>query len=130
MIWLPVLGLFVGAAIGFVADVNIPAAYSSYLSIAIIAALDTIFGGIRASLEKSFDGTVFLTGFFFNILVAALLAFIGDQLGVDLYLAAVVAFGVRLFNHIAVIRRIVFQRVGHRRPRTTSGSNTGSTRTE
>lgn len=115
MIWLPVLGLVVGVAIGLVTDVNIPAAYSSYLSIAIIAALDTVFGGIRASMEKSFNGTVFITGFFTNTLVAALLAYVGVQLGVDLYLAAVVAFGVRLFQNIAVIRRMAFDRVaGHK----------------
>ncbi|WDL97441.1 small basic family protein [Alicyclobacillus sp. ALC3] len=124
MIWIPVLGLVVGVAIGLVTDVNIPAAYSSYLSIAIIAALDTVFGGVRASLEKSFDGMVFLTGFFFNTLVAALLAFIGVQLGVDLYLAAVVAFGVRLFQNIAVIRRIAFNRMGSRRSRAVTASNT------
>jgi small basic protein len=117
MMWLPVLGLLVGVAIGFVTNVSIPVAYSSYLSIAILAAMDTVFGGIRASLEKSFDGTVFLSGFFFNTLVAALLAYIGEQLGVDLYLAAVVAFGVRLFQNIAIIRRIAFHRVGHRQPR-------------
>lgn len=114
MIWLPILGLLVGVAVGFVTNVQVPVAYSSYLSIAILAALDTVFGGIRASLEKSFDGAVFLTGFFFNTLVAALLAYIGVQLGVDLYLAAVVAFGVRLFQNIAMIRRIAFNRVGKR----------------
>jgi small basic protein len=115
MIWLPVIGLVLGVAIGLVANVDIPVAYSSYLSIAILAALDTVFGGVRASLEKSFDGAVFITGFFFNTLVAALLAYIGVQLGVDLYLAAVVAFGVRLFQNIAVIRRIVFNRMGTKR---------------
>lgn len=108
MIWLPVLGLVLGVALGLVTNVVIPIAFSSYLSIAILAALDTVFGGIRASLEKSFDGAVFLTGFFTNTLVAALLAYIGNQLGVDLYLAAVVAFGVRLFQNIAAIRRNVF----------------------
>lgn len=108
MIWLPVLGLVVGVAMGLVTNVAIPVAFSSYLSIAILAALDTVFGGVRASLEKSFDGAVFLTGFFTNTLVAALLAYIGNQLGVDLYLAAVVAFGVRLFQNIAAIRRNVF----------------------
>jgi small basic protein len=115
VIWLPVLGLVVGAAIGLVSKWTIPVEYSSYLSIAILAALDTVFGGIRASLEKSFDDTVFLTGFFTNILVAALLAYIGVQLGVDLYLAAVVAFGVRLFQNIAVIRRIVVEQAQARR---------------
>ncbi|WP_188880837.1 small basic family protein [Alicyclobacillus cellulosilyticus] len=108
--WLPVLGLILGAAIGLVANVSIPVAYSSYLSIAILAALDTVFGGIRATLEKSFDSTVFLSGFIVNTLLAALLAFLGEQLGVDLYLAAVVAFGVRLFQNLAVIRRIAFRR--------------------
>ncbi len=114
MIWLPVMGLIIGAAIGYISHVHIPVAFSSYLSIAVLAALDTVFGGVRASLEKSFDGRVFLTGFFSNILLAALLAFIGNQLGVDLYLAAVVAFGVRLFQNIAVIRRIVFERMSQR----------------
>lgn len=117
MIWLPVLGLVVGVAIGFVTNVSIPVAFSSYLSIAILAALDTVLGGVRASLEKSFDGAVFLSGFFFNTLMAALLAYIGVQLGVDLYLAAVVAFGVRLFNNIAVIRRILFGRAIHKQPK-------------
>lgn len=114
MIWLPVLGLVIGVAIGYVSDANIPVALSSYLSIAILAALDTVIGGVRASMEKTFDSFVFLTGFFFNTLVAALLAYIGNQLSVDLYLAAVVAFGVRLFQNIAIIRRIVFNKMGHR----------------
>ncbi|GMA49159.1 hypothetical protein GCM10025857_05160 [Alicyclobacillus contaminans] len=115
MIWLPIIGLLLGVGVGLAANVDIPVAYSSYFSIAILAALDTVFGGVRASLEKTFDGAVFITGFFFNTLVAALLAYIGVQLGVDLYLAAVVAFGVRLFQNIAVIRRIAFGRMGHRR---------------
>ncbi len=115
LMWLPVLGLIVGVAIGLVSNVTIPVGYSSYLSIAILASLDTVFGGIRASLEKSFDGAVFLTGFFSNALIAALLAYIGVQLGVDLYLAAVVAFGVRLFQNIAVIRRLIFQSLQKRR---------------
>jgi small basic protein len=54
-----------------------------------------------------YDETVFLTGFFFNIFLAACLAFLGVHLGVDLYLAAIFAFGVRLFQNIAVIRRLI-----------------------
>lgn len=120
LIWLPILGFVVGATIGLISNFSIPVGYSSYLSIAILAALDTVFGGVRASLEKSFDGAVFLSGFFTNILVAALLAYIGVQLGVDLYLAAVVAFGVRLFQNIAVIRRIMFESFRENRQRKSS----------
>ncbi|MDQ0161643.1 small basic family protein [Aeribacillus alveayuensis] len=105
--WLPLIGLLLGILLGLLSDVKIPAAYSSYLSIAILASLDTIFGGIRAYLQKIYDHLVFVTGFFFNIVLAASLAFLGVHLGVDLYLVAVFAFGVRLFQNIAVIRRIL-----------------------
>ena len=105
--WLPIIGLIVGILLGLVTEFRIPDEYLNYLSIAVLAALDTLFGGVRAHLQGSFDSNVFLTGFFFNIILAAGLAFLGVHLGVDLYLAAIFAFGVRLFNNIAVIRRII-----------------------
>ncbi|HJV30641.1 MAG TPA: small basic family protein, partial [Bacillales bacterium] len=104
--WLPIMGLIVGIILGLLTDFRIPEEYSNYLSIAVLAAFDTLFGGIRAHLQNIYDEKVFVSGFFFNILLAAGLAFLGVQLGVDLYLAAVFAFGVRLFQNIAVIRRI------------------------
>lgn len=105
--WLPILGLIVGVVLGLLTDIRIPDEYSNYLSIAVLAALDTLFGGIRAHLQNIYDEKVFVSGFFFNILLAASLAFLGVHLGVDLYLAAVFAFGVRLFQNIAVIRRLL-----------------------
>ncbi|MCM3665718.1 small basic family protein [Mesobacillus subterraneus] len=105
--WLPIMGLIIGVIIGLLTDITIPEEYSNYLSIAILAALDTLFGGIRAQLQNIYDEKVFVSGFFFNIVLAASLAFLGVHLGVDLYLAAVFAFGVRLFQNIAVIRRIL-----------------------
>jgi len=103
--WLPVVGLLIGLAIGFFSPVQIPIEYSKYLSVGILAALDSVFGGVRAGMEDHFDSTVFVTGFFSNTLLAAVLAYIGDRLGVDLYLAAIFAFGVRLFQNLAIIRR-------------------------
>ncbi len=97
----------VGIVLGLLTDLKIPSEYSNYLSIAVLAALDTLFGGIRAHLQNLYDEKVFVSGFFFNIILAAILAFLGVHLGVDLYLAAVFAFGVRLFQNIAVIRRIL-----------------------
>ncbi len=105
--WLPVLFLIIGVAVGLMTNLRIPEEYKDYLSIAVLAAFDTLLGGVRASLEKTFNETVFVTGFFSNVALAALLAFLGVQLGIDLYLAAVFAFGVRLFQNIAVIRRQV-----------------------
>lgn len=105
--WLPIMGLVIGVIIGLLTDIRIPEEYSNYLSIAILAALDTLFGGIRAQLQNIYDEKVFVSGFFLNIVLAASLAFLGVHLGVDLYLAAVFAFGVRLFQNIAVIRRII-----------------------
>ncbi|KGR80439.1 small basic family protein [Ureibacillus manganicus] len=108
--WLPFLGLILGLALGLLTDIQIPSMYENYLSIAVLAALDTLFGGIRAYLQQVYDDKVFISGFFFNIVLAAGLAFLGVHLGVDLYLAAIFAFGVRLFQNIAVIRRILIQK--------------------
>lgn len=108
--WLPILGLIIGLLFGFLTDIKIPTEFSNYLSIAVLAALDTLVGGIRAHLQNLYDERVFVSGFFFNIILAASLAFLGVQLGVDLYLAAVFAFGVRLFQNIAVIRRILLSK--------------------
>jgi small basic protein len=104
-IWLGIIGLALGIIIGFKLPFIIPQAYAKYMSVAVLAALDSVFGGIRSAMEDHYDNEVFLTGFFSNALLAAGLAFIGERLGIDLYLAAVVAFGVRLFQNLALIRR-------------------------
>ncbi len=108
--WLPLVGLILGVILGFFSEIRIPDEYSNYLSIAVLASLDTLFGGIRAHLQNLYDEKVFVSGFFFNIILAASLAFLGVHIGVDLYLAAVFAFGVRLFQNIAVIRRIIISK--------------------
>lgn len=109
-----VCGLVIGIAVGLAVNIHLPVEYASYLSVAILAAFDTVFGGLRAALQKSFEPRTFLTGFFANTLLAGLLAFIGTVLGVDLALAAVVAFGVRIFNNLARIRHTLVTR--HKNP--------------
>jgi len=104
-LWLAIISLAVGIVMGLNLPLVLPQAYAKYMSVAALAALDSVFGGIRAAMEDHFDNTIFITGFFSNTLLAAGLAFFGERLGMDLYLAAVVAFGVRLFQNLAIIRR-------------------------
>lgn len=104
--WLVVIFcMIIGLIIGFQLPIFIPLVYAKYMSVAILAMLDSVFGGIRAYMENVFDTTVFVSGFITNALLAGGLAYLGDRLGVELYLAAVVAFGVRLFQNLAIIRR-------------------------
>jgi len=90
--------------------VLLPLIYAKYMSIAILAALDSVFGGIRGYMEDGFDTTIFVSGFVVNALLAAGLAYIGDKLGVELYLAAVIVFGVRIFQNLAIIRRYLVKK--------------------
>lgn len=101
-----VLGFFVG----FQLPVMLPVIYVKYMSIGILAALDSVLGGIRAYMEESYDNTIFISGFIVNTFLAAGLAFLGDRLGVELYLAAVVVFGVRLFDNLGIIRRYLLKK--------------------
>ena len=122
---LPVLGLAVGFMVGLVAFANlrIPAdfvgIYAPYLSLATLAGLDTIFGGIRAGIEGRFQDDIFVSGFLLNTLLAAGLAFLGDWIGVDLFLAAVVALGTRVFLNLSLIRRYYLTRVALNRRKET-----------
>ena len=96
-----ILGCVIGAIIGSMAPV-IPYTYSSYLSIAIVAALDTVFGGIASVIKKNFDLKIFLFG---NSILSIALTYLGEKLNVDIYLAAIVVFVGRMFMNLGIIRR-------------------------
>ena len=105
MIYIAILiGCIIGAILGSMAPV-IPYTYSSYLSIAIIAALDSVFGGIASVIKGNFDLKIFLSGFFGNSILSIALTFLGEKLNVDIYLAAIVVFVGRMFTNLAIIRR-------------------------
>ena len=102
---LPLLGLAIGILIGIVFPFSIPPEYAKFMSVALLASLDSVFGGLRAGMEEKYDNTVFITGFFTNALMAAVLVFTGDKLNIDLYYVALLAFGLRIFQNLAIIRR-------------------------
>ncbi|MDO8144794.1 MULTISPECIES: small basic family protein [Isoptericola] len=106
-----VVGLVIGVAAGLLLEPTVPVALQPYLPIAVVAALDALFGGLRAKLDGLFDDKVFVVSFLSNVLVAAFIVFLGDQLGVgsQLSTAVVVVLGIRIFSNAASIRRHLFK---------------------
>ena len=106
-----IIGLLVGIAVGIVWHPVVPLWAEPYLPIAIIAALDAVFGGFRALMEKRFDDRIFVVSFLSNVLIAAFLVFLGDQLGVGAQISTgvVVVLAMRIFANAAAIRRVLFR---------------------
>jgi len=107
---LPLLGLIAGLLLGLFLNVDIPTAYSSYVAVAILAILDSIMGGIVANMKGEFNIRLFVTGLLGNGLIAVAVAALGDQLNLPLNLAAVFAFGNRIFLNFSMIRRMLLER--------------------
>ena len=102
------LAIIIGCILGAIFGMNAPMisyTYSTYLAIAVIAALDSVFGGISSVLKKTFDLKIFLSGFFVNSILSIVLAILGQKLNVDIYLAIIFVFVSRMFNNLTIIRR-------------------------
>jgi small basic protein len=105
------IGLLVGVIAGLILEPTVPLWLQPYLPIAVVAALDAVFGGLRAVLDGIFDDRVFTVSFLSNIIVAAVIVYLGDQLGVGSQLSTgvVVVLGIRIFSNAAAIRRHLFK---------------------
>ena len=103
-------GLIVGVVLGLVFKPEVPIGLEPYLPIAVVAALDAVFGAMRAFLDGLFDDKVFVVSFISNVLIAALIVFLGDKLGVGAQLSTgvIVVLGIRIFANVAAIRRHIF----------------------
>lgn len=102
------IAILLGCVLGAILGMNAPMisyTYSSYLAIAVVAALDSVFGGIASVINKKFDIKIFISGFFGNAILAILLTMLGEKLNVDIYLAAIVVFVGRMFVNLGIIRR-------------------------
>jgi len=105
-----IIGLLVGVVIGLVLKPDVPIGMEPYLPIAVVAALDAVFGALRAFLDGLFDDKVFVVSFISNVFIAALIVFLGDKLGVGAQLSTgvIVVLGIRIFANVAAIRRHIF----------------------
>lgn len=104
------IALLAGVFIGLYLPWSIAVEYVPLFSVAIMACLDSVFGGVKAHMEKQFNNRVFFSGFFANALLSALFVFIGVRLGIDIYYVAILSFGLRIFDNTAAIRRMWLNR--------------------
>jgi small basic protein len=110
MIW-AIIGILIGIIAGLTAKLSIPIEYTKYSAVVIIGILDSLFGAIRAEVTKDhYDATIFITGLFFNIILAIGITLLGEKTGLDLYLAATVVFTFRIFSNVGITRRALLQR--------------------
>lgn len=107
---LPLIALILGCVIGIYVPWSINPSYSVYVAIAILAALDSVLGGISANLNKRFSMIIFISGLFGNAVLAAFIIYLGEKLGLDLYVAIVVVFGTRMFQNFGIIRRFYVEK--------------------
>lgn len=113
---LATIGIIIGVLIGLMAQVEIPIEYTRYTAVVIIGILDALFGAIRAEVTKDqYNALIFISGLIFNIILAIGISLLGDQLGLDLYLAATVVFTFRIFSNVGITRRALMQRWIHKK---------------
>lgn len=113
--WLLVIALAIGVVAGLFLPISIPLTDGRYLAVGLLAALDSALGGLRGHLEDRFDLEIFASGFFANTLLAMGLTYLGDRMGVELYYAALFAFGYRIFQNLGMIRRLLLPRLRRNR---------------
>ena len=101
-----IIGLAAGISLGLVFNIAYPLEYSFYITMGLLAAMDSVIGALRSHLENKYNSLIFITGFLTNAILAGILTFVGEKLGIPLYYAAILVFGGRLFNNLAAIRRI------------------------
>ena len=104
------IGLAAGLVLGFALNVTYPSEFSFYITMALLAAMDSLLGAVRSQMEGRYNNLIFISGFLVNAILAAALVYLGDRLGVPLYYAVIFVFGGRLFQNLAVIRRLIIDR--------------------
>lgn len=107
---LSIVAIIIGLIIGYYMPIFYDGAFAIYFAVGIMAGIDSVVGAIRAEMKDDFDAIIFVSGFFVNTIAATFLAYIGDMLGLPLYYAALFVFGARLFNNLAIIRRILISK--------------------
>ena len=110
MIAYAAVGLLIGVLAGIYCPFSLPPQYARLLAVAVMAGLDAVLGGVRASMDGNYDTEIFISGFFINGILAAFLCYAGNMLGIDLYMVAILIFGMRVFQNLANVRRLYMKK--------------------
>lgn len=110
MIAYAAVGLLIGVLVGIYCPFSLPPQYARLLAVAVMAGLDAVLGGVRASMDGNYDTEIFISGFFINGILAAFLCYAGNMLGIDLYMVAILIFGMRVFQNLAIVRRLYMKK--------------------
>ena len=110
MIAYAAVGLLIGVLAGIYCPFSLLPQYARLLAVAVMAGLDAVLGGVRASMDGNYDTEIFISGFFINGILAAFLCYAGNMLGIDFYMVAILIFGMRVFQNLAIIRRLYMKK--------------------
>lgn len=108
-----IIVILLGFLFGY--NLEIPYTFTEYIAVAILAFLDSLFGGIASNMQNKFNMPIFVSGFFLNAIIAMFLVYLGQKLNVDIYLAAVIVFTTRLFTNLSIMRRIAIENIENNR---------------
>lgn len=106
-----IIGLAVGIIIGGFLQFDIPAIYSRYTAVALLGLFDSLFGAIKSEVENKFSASIFVSGLVFNILLAVIITYFGDKLNLDLYLAILIVFIIRIFQNFGIIKNVAITKL-------------------
>ena len=108
MILVPIVALVLGAMLALLINLGpLPGAAGQYIAVACLAGIDTVCGGIRGGLEAKFRTDIFITGFVSNVIIACFIAWLGESIALNLFLAVALVLGARIFTNLSLIRRFV-----------------------
>jgi small basic protein len=103
-----IIGLIIGLLIGFVLNFTYAATFTIYITLIILILIQSLLRIIKnEDMNFPLYKEAILIGS--EIAFACLLAYIGEKLGISLYLAIVLSFGLRIFNDFNIIVKKVIK---------------------
>ena len=95
-----------GVLLGLLLKVNVSFELARYSAVAIVAALDSVLGAVRAELDGVYDNRIFVSGFITNAIVGGVAHL--HRRSARAWTCTSwrsITFGPRIFQNLALIRR-------------------------